>query len=224
MLIHPWDGCFLLGNTVSLNGVIQGKYLYTVVVRGCNLFFVVVVLLLPLWPTSNCLVLLQRTAPSTSSAWSCRCRSPLWASSQSGQANTWLQQVSKVCVVCFGGCKCFRELLFIYLEWMNVILNYLSLCNVELAHMCMDFKKLRLQISRHCLGTFSVLDEDNIFIMCHFLFIMQHMMKLRKSLWCVEYYTKSCSGHISPFWYAETSSSSQFCWDVQFCSQFQSGP
>lgn len=47
MLIHPWDGCFLLGNTVSLNGVIQGKYLYTVVVRGCS-FSVVVVLLLPL--------------------------------------------------------------------------------------------------------------------------------------------------------------------------------
>lgn len=112
---------------------------------------------------------------------------------------------------------------FIYLFGVNVVLNYLSLCSVELAHMCIDFKKLRLQISRYCLGTFSVLDEDNIFIMCHFLFIMQHMMKLRKSLWCVEYYKKSCSGLISPFRYAETSSS-QFCWDVQFCSQFQSGP
>lgn len=44
VLILPWVGCFLLGNTVSLNGVIQGKYLYTVVVRGCSFFVVVVVL------------------------------------------------------------------------------------------------------------------------------------------------------------------------------------
>ena len=37
---------------------------------------------------------LQPTAHSTSSAWSCPCRSRLWAFSQSGPVNTWLQQVS----------------------------------------------------------------------------------------------------------------------------------
>lgn len=95
----------------------------------------------------SCCLSLQPTARSTSSAWSCPCRSHLWAFSQSGPVNTWLQQVSNQQPVvwlecannmCFiYGIQCKKPIFTLHIHYIFFFVLYVCRCVCAAAGLCL---------------------------------------------------------------------------------------